>query len=241
MGVYYERLYHEKNMSRSKRYNKIAEKVDSTKTYSVSDAFKALKEVSSAKFDESVEVHVKLGIDAAKADQAIRGVVNLPHGSGKTKRVIVFADSAKAEEGKKAGADIVGGEELIASIKQTEKIDFDVAVATPDMMKKLAPIAKILGPKGLMPSPKTETVTMDIAKVVGELKKGKAEFRSDDSGNVHISIGKVSFGEQKLAENFTEFYNVIKNSRPAAAKGEFIRSVHVTSTMGPSFKINTRA
>ncbi len=228
-------------MSRSKRYNKIAEKVDNTKTYSISDALKAIKEMASAKFDESVEVHVKLGIDAAKADQAIRGVVNLPHGSGKTKRVIVFADSAKAEEGKKAGADIVGGDDLIASIKQTGKIDFDVAVATPDMMKKMAPIAKILGPKGLMPSPKTETVTMDIAKVVGELKKGKAEFRSDDSGNIHISIGKVSFGEEKLTGNFTEFFNVIKNSRPAAAKGEFIKSVHITSTMGPSFKINTRA
>lgn len=228
-------------MSRSKRYNKIAQKVDNLKIYSISEALKLLKEASSAKFDESVEVHVKLGIDAAKADQAIRGVVNLPYGSGKIKRVIVFADSAKAEEGKKAGADIVGGEDLIASIKQIGKINFDVAVATPDMMKKMAPIAKILGPKGLMPSPKTETVTMDIAKVVGELKKGKAEFRSDDSGNVHISIGKVSFGEEKLDRNFTEFFNVIKNSRPVGAKGEFIRSVHISSTMGPSFKINMKA
>lgn len=228
-------------MSRSKRYKKIAEKVDKTKIYLVSEALKGLKENASAKFDESVEVHVRLGIDAGKADQAVRGMVNLPHGSGKTKRVAVFAESAKAEEGKKAGADMVGGDDLIGKIKQTGKIDFDVAVATPDMMKKLAPVAKILGPKGLMPSPKTETVTMDIGKVVGELKKGKAEFRSDDSGNIHIGIGKVSFGEEKLRENFTEFLNTLKNSRPAAAKGDFIKSVHITSTMGPSFKVNFSA
>ena len=228
-------------MARSKRYKKLESKVDKTKIYDIDEAFVLLKSLASAKFDEAVEIHVKLGIDASKADQAIRGMVSLPNGTGKTKRIAVFAESAKADEAKKAGADIVGGEDLIAKIKQSGKIEFDIAVATPDMMKKMAPIAKVLGPKGLMPSPKTETVTMDIGKVVGELKKGKAEFRSDDSGNVHISIGKVSFGDQKLAENFTEFFNVIKNSRPAAAKGEFIRSVHIASTMGPSFKINTRA
>ena len=225
-------------MSRSKRYKKLAEKVDKTKVYVISEALSGLKQASSAKFDESVEVHVRLGIDASKADQAVRGMVNLPHGSGKTKRVAVFAESPKPEEGKKAGADIVGGDDLIGKIKQTGKIEFDVAVATPDMMKKMAPIAKVLGPKGLMPSPKTETVTMDIGKVVGELKKGKAEFRSDDSGNIHIGIGKVSFGEDKLKENFTEFLNTLKSSKPATSKGEFIKSVHISSTMGPSFKIN---
>lgn len=225
-------------MSRSKRYKKIASKVDKTKIYSVDEALKQLKELASAKFDEAVEVHVRLGIDAKKPDQAIRGMVSLPHGAGKAKRVAVFAESAKAEEAEKVGADIVGGEDLIAKIKQTGKIEFDIAVATPDMMKKLAPVAKILGPKGLMPSPKTETVTMDIAKVVGELKKGKAEFRSDDSGNVHISIGKISFDPAKLKENFIEFLNTLKNTRPAAAKGEFIKGAAVSTTMGPALKVN---
>lgn len=227
-------------MPRSKRYKKLENKVDKTKTYTIDDALKQLKDLASAKFDETVEIHVFLGIDAKKPDQAVRGVVNLPHGTGKTKRIIVFAEGAKAQEAKTAGADIVGGEELVASIKQTEKIDFDVAVATPDMMKKMAPIAKVLGPKGLMPSPKTETVTMDIAKIVGELKKGKAEFRTDDSGNVHIAIGKISFDAEKLKQNLTEFLTALKNSRPASAKGEFIKTVSVSSTMGPAMKVDFR-
>jgi large subunit ribosomal protein L1 len=225
-------------MSRSKRYKKLESKVDKTKIYDVDEAFVVLKSLASAKFDEAVEVHVRLGIDAAKADQAIRGMVSLPNGTGKTKKIAVFAESAKADEATKAGADIVGGEDLIAKIKQSGKIDFDIAVATPDMMKKMAPIAKVLGPKGLMPSPKTETVTMDIAKVVGELKKGKAEFRSDDSGNVHISIGKISFDPAKLRENFIEFLNALKNMRPATTKGEFIKGAAITTTMGPSLKVN---
>lgn len=224
-------------MPRSKRYNKLAGKVDKTKVYAIDEALKQLKELASAKFEESVEVHVFLGIDAEKPDQSVRGMVSLPFGTGKSKRIAVFAEGAKAEEAKSAGADVVGGDDLIAKIKQTEKIDFDVAVATPDMMKKMAPVAKILGPKGLMPSPKTETVTIDVGKIVGELKKGKAEFRTDDSGNVHISIGKVSFGEDKLKQNFTEFLTTLKNSRPATAKGEFIKSVSISSTMGPAIKV----
>lgn len=226
---------------RSKRYKKLESKVDKTKIYDIDEAFKILKEIASAKFDEAVEVHVKLGIDASKADQAIRGMVSLPNGTGKTKKIAVFAESAKAEEAKKAGADVVGGEDLIAKIKQTGKIEFDIAVATPDMMKKMAPIAKVLGPKGLMPSPKTETVTMDIAKVVGELKKGKAEFRSDDSGNVHIPIGKISFDPAKLKENFIEFMNTLKNTRPATTKGEFIKGAAVSTTMSPALKVTPRA
>ncbi len=226
---------------RSKRYKKLESKVDKSKIYAIDDALKHLKDLASAKFDETVEVHVFLGIDAKKPDQSVRGMANLPHGAGKIKRIAVFAESAKEEEAKKAGADIVGGNDLIAKIKQTGKIEFDIAVATPDMMKKLAPIAKILGPKGLMPSPKTETVTMDIAKVIGELKKGKAEFRSDDSGNVHISIGKISFDPEKLKENFIEFLRALKNSRPAASKGDFIKGAAVSTTMGPALKVNPRA
>lgn len=224
-------------MPHSKRYNKLAGKIDKTKVYAIDEALKQLKELASAKFDEAVEVHVKLGIDAKRPDQSVRGMVSLPFGTGKIKRIAVFAESAKAEEAKSAGADIVGSEDLIAKIKQTEKIDFDVAVATPDMMKRLSPIAKILGPKGLMPSPKTETVTMDIGKIVGDLKKGKAEFRTDDSGNVHISIGKISFAEEKLKQNFAEFLATLKNSRPATAKGDFIKSVFISSTMGPAIRI----
>jgi len=223
---------------RSKRYKKLESKVDKTKIYDIDEAFAVLKNLASAKFDEAVEVHVRLGIDAGKADQAIRGMVSLPNGAGKIKRIAVFAESVKAGEATKAGADLVGGEDLIAKIKQSGKVEFDIAVATPDMMKKMAPIAKILGPKGLMPSPKTETVTMDIAKIVGELKKGKAEFRSDDSGNVHISIGKISFDTAKLRENFIEFLNTLKTARPATIKGEFIKGAAVSTTMSPSLKVN---
>ncbi len=224
-------------MPRSKRYNKLAEKIDKTKTYTIDEALKQLKELASAKFDEAVEIHVKLGVDAAKSDQAVRAMVTLPHGIGKPKRVAAFAENFKAEEAKTAGADIVGGEELIGEIRQKGKVDFDVAVATPDIMKKMAPIAKILGPKGLMPSPKTETVTMDIAKAIKALKGGRIEFRSDNAGNVHLSIGKVSFDEEKLRENYAEFMEVLKSSRPATAKGEFIKSVFLSSTMGPAIKI----
>lgn len=228
-------------MSTSKRYKKIAEKIDKTKIYPIAEAIKLLKELASAKFDETVEAHVRLGVDAKKSDQAVRGMVTLPHGAGKSKRVAAFAENLKAEEAKSAGADIVGGEELINEIKQKGKTDFDVAVATPDIMKKMAPIAKILGPKGLMPSPKTETVTMDIGKAVKALKGGRTEFRSDNAGNVHLSIGKVSFDSEKLRENYEEFMGVLKNSRPASAKGDFIKSVFLSSTMGPSIKINPRA
>lgn len=225
----------------SKRYKKIAEKVDKTKIYPIAEAIKLLKELASAKFDETVEAHVKLGVDTKKSDQAVRGMVTLPHGTGKSKKVAAFAENLKAEEAKAAGADIVGGEDLINEIKKKGKADFDVAVATPDIMKKMAPIAKILGPKGLMPSPKTETVTMDIAKAVKALKGGRIEFRSDNAGNVHLSLGKVSFESEKLRENYEEFIGVLKNSRPATAKGDFVKSAFLSSTMGPSIRINHRA
>lgn len=224
-------------MLRGKRYDKISVKVDKTKVYGVEEAAKLVKELASTKFDESVEVHVRLGIDAKKTDQMVRGVVPLPHGIGKSKKVAVFAEGEKEKEAREAGADLVGGMELVEKIKQTGSCDFDIAVATPDMMKKISPIAKVLGPKGLMPSPKTETVTMDIARTVKELKKGKVSFRSDDSGNVHQVIGKVSFEPEKIKENFVAFMDALKSTKPATAKGEFIKGIYVTSTMGPSIKV----
>ena len=224
-------------MLRGKRYNKLSVKVDKTKVYGVEDAAKLVKELATTKFDESVEVHVRLGIDVKKTDQMVRGVVALPHGIGKSKKVAVFAEGEKDKEAREAGADLVGGMELVDQIKQTGACDFDIAVATPDMMKKISPIAKVLGPKGLMPSPKTETVTMDIARTVKELKKGKVSFRSDDSGNVHQIIGKVSFEPEKIKENFVAFMDALKATKPATAKGEFIKGIYVTSTMGPSIKV----
>lgn len=224
-------------MSRGKKYKKIAEKIDKTKVYTVDEAAKLVKEFTNSKFDQSVEVHVRLGIDVKKSDQMVRGVVTLPYGIGKSKRVAAFAEGEREREAKEAGADVTGGEQLISEIKQKGSCDFDIAVATPDMMKKLAPIAKILGPKGLMPSPKTETVTMDIAKTVKELKKGKVSFRSDDSANIHQIIGKVSFEQEKIKENFIAFMDALKAAKPATAKGEFIKGIYVTSTMGPSIKV----
>ncbi len=224
-------------MLRGKRYKKIAAKVDKSKIYGVDEAVKLVKESTSVKFDESVEAHIRLGIDVKKTEQMVRGVVTLPFGTGKSKKVAVFAEGEKDKEAREAGADVVGGLELVDQIKQTGACDFDIAVATPDMMKKISPIAKILGPKGLMPSPKTETVTMDIAKTVKELKKGKVSFRSDETGNVHQIIGKVSFEPAKIRENFIAFMEALKATKPAAAKGEFIKGIYIASTMGPSIKV----
>ena len=223
-------------MKRSKRYKSIKEKIDKNKIYSVDEVVEFLIENAKTKFDESVEVHLRTNIDPKQADQLIRGSVVLPHGIGKEKKIAVFAEGDKAVEAKEAGADLVGGEDLIEKIKQTKEIDFDVSVATPEMMRKLAGIAKILGPKGLMPSPKTDTVTMDIKKTVEQLKKGKINFKNDDSGNVHQLVGKVSFGKDKLKENITAYIQVIKDARPSGAKGEFIKNVVVTSTMGVGIK-----
>ena len=224
-------------MKRSKRYKSVKEKIDKNKIYSVDEAVEFLVENAKTKFDEGVEVHLRTNIDPKQADQLIRGAVVLPHGIGKEKKIAVFAEGDKAAEAKEAGADLIGGEDLIGKIKQTKEIDFDISVATPEMMRKLASIAKILGPKGLMPSPKTDTVTMDIKKTVEQLKKGKINFKNDDSGNVHQLVGKVSFGKDKLKENIMIYIQAIKDARPSGAKGEFIKNVVVTSTMGVGIKV----
>lgn len=222
-------------MSRGKKYRFAAEKMEKNKLYSIEEAVKLIKENKIAKFDESVEAHIKLLINAKDGDQQVRGTVMLPRGTGKVKKIAVIT-STKIEEAKKAGADIVGGEEMIAKLK-SEKLNFDILVATPEMMPKLAPIAKILGPKGLMPSPKTETVTEKIKETVGSLKKGKTSFKNDDSGNVHQVFGKLSFSEAELVENFRSLLEALNKAKPKAVKGRFIKSISVCSTMGPGIKI----
>jgi len=228
----------EKTMKRSKRHSALKEQVDSTKVYSIEDAVKMLVGNANSKFNESVEVHMRTGIDPKQADQQIRGTIVLPHGTGKEKRIAVFAEGEKQEDARAAGADVVGGQELIDKIKQTKEVDFDVSVATPEMMKKMASIAKVLGPKGLMPSPKTDTVTVDIKETVEQLKKGKLSFKNDTTGNLHQLVGKISFGEEKLRENIQAFVQNIRDNKPTGAKGEFIKSVTVTSTMGVGIKVN---
>lgn len=225
-----------KYMKRGKKYRSVAEKIDKNKTYSIEEAVKLVKDGKIAKFDESIEAHIRLDIDIKKGEEQVRGSVVFPYGLGKTKRIAVIT-SIKEKEAKDAGADIVGGEDLIAKIK-SGKIEFDVLVATPEMMPKLASIAKILGPKGLMPSPKTETVTQDIKKTVEVLKKGKASFKNDGSGNIHQTFGKMSFDEDKLRENLNSFIEAVKKAKPEAVKGRFIISASICSTMGPGIKIS---
>ncbi len=222
---------------RSKRYTEALQKVDRTKTYSIADALALARETGNTKFDGSLEVHVRLGIDPSKSDQQIRGTVVLPHGTGKTKRIIAFVGPDKQAEAKEAGADIVGGENLIEEIKKTGKLDFDIAIATPDMMPKLAVVAKVLGPRGLMPSPKNETITQNLKKTVGELKKGKINFKSDDTANVHQAVGKTSFNEAQLKENYDAFMDALKKVKPASSKGTFIKSISISSSMGPGIKV----
>jgi len=205
------------------------------KKYEISEAIKLVKENSKAKFDESVEVHIHTGIDPKKGEQQLRATVVLPHGTGKSKKVAVFTEDEK--EAKSAGADIVGGDELIQKIKTKGVIDFDIAVATPDMMPKLAKIAKILGPKGLMPSPKNETITKDIAQTVKDLKGGKIAFKNDDTSNIHQIIGKVSWDDKKLVENFEALMQAVNKNKPNGIKGLFINSISVCSTMGKSVKV----
>lgn len=224
-------------MKRSKRYQAVAKKIDKNKAYELGEAVKLIKETATTKFDSSVEVHVKTGIDTGKSDQQIRGTITLPHGTGKTIRIAAFVGGGKEKEAKEAGADIVGEQNLIDEIKKTSKLDFDVAVATPDMMPKLAVIAKILGPRGLMPSPKNETITTNLKKTIDALKKGKVNFRSDSTGNVHLLIGKTSFTEQQLTENFTAFLEALKKTKPASAKGVFIQGISLASSMGPGLKV----
>lgn len=210
---------------------------DKLKTYSIEEAIGLTKNLSKTKFDASVEIHFRLGIDPKKGDQQIRSAVSLPHGTGKTVKVAAFVSPEKEKEVKKAGADYVGGEDLIAKIKKTEKTDFQVAVAEPAMMRNLSQIAKILGTRGLMPSPKNDTVTPDPAKAVAELKKGKVSFKNDDTGNIHVAIGKVSFDNKKLLENYETLLGSIKKVKPAGSKGIYIKNISISSSMGPGIKI----
>ncbi len=224
-------------MKQSKRFIEASKMVDMTKAYVPEDAIKLVVDTATAKFDESVELHVKLGVDSRHADQQVRGVVVLPHGTGKTKKVLVIAKGAKADEATAAGADYVGGEEYINKIKNENWFDFDVCVTTPEMMGLVGRIGKILGPKGLMPNPKSGTVTMDVTKAVNEIKAGKVEYRLDKTNIIHVAIGKKSFGAEKLMDNYNTIYDAIVKAKPAAAKGQYIKSVSVSSTMGPGIKI----
>ena len=225
----------------SKRFKDTKTKVDRTKHYTNAEAVALVKACASAKFDETVEIAMNLGIDPKKGDQQIRGTVTLPHGTGKTKRVAAFVDSANETAAKNAGADIVGTEETIEQIVATGKIDFDVAVAVPAMMPKLAKAAKILGPRGLMPNPKTDTVGPNIEKMIQDQKGGKISFKNDDTRNVHIVVGKASFDETKLAENLAAVIEAIKKAKPSSSKGIYIKSAVVSSTMGPGVKLDTTA
>lgn len=221
-----------------KRINELKGKVDKTKTYELAEAITLLKETSNVKFDASVEIHARLGIDPKKSDQQIRATVVLPHGTGKTKKVAAFVGPNDAAAAKAAGADLVLDEEDIKAIKDTGKADFDVAVATPEMMPKLAVAAKVLGPKGLMPNPKTDTVGTDVAGMVGALKKGKAAFKNDDTANIHQAVGKVSFSDEQLTENIAAFMDALRKVKPQSMKGTYIKSLYLTTTMGPSVKVD---
>lgn len=222
---------------KSKRYQEEMKKIDAKKVYSPTEALQLIKEGAKTKFDQSVEVHIRLGIDPKAPDQIVRGGVVLPHGTGQTKKVIAFVTPDLAEQAKKAGADLIGDEETINTIRTTGRCDFEVAVAVPQVMKKLGPIARILGQKGLMPNPKNETVTTNVSKTIADIKKGKANFRSDDSGNLHQVIGKVSFAAEHLSENFTTLIDAVQKSKPDTLKGTFFNSVSLCSSMGPSIRV----
>ena len=223
---------------RGKKYAAAAANIDKAALYDADKALALVAENAKAKFDESVEVHIKLGVDGRHADQQVRGAIVLPHGTGKSKKVLVFAKGPKAEEAEKAGADYVGAEELAQKIQSENWFDFDVVVATPDMMAVVGRLGKVLGPKGLMPNPKSGTVTMDVEKALNEIKAGKVEYRLDKANIIHTAIGKASFGPEKLNDNFNALMEAIIKAKPAAAKGQYLRSVTVASTMGPGVKIN---
>ena len=225
-------------MKRGKKYVEAAKAIDRGTLYDVADAVALVKKTAVAKFDETIEAHIRTGCDGRHADQQIRGAVVLPHGTGKKVRILVFAKDAKAEEAKAAGADFVGGEELIPKIQNENWFEFDVVVATPDMMGVVGRLGRVLGPKGLMPNPKAGTVTMDVAKAVQDLKAGKIEYRLDKTNIIHVPIGKASFTEEQLNENFQTLIDAIIKAKPAAAKGQYIRSATLTSTMGPGVKLN---
>ena len=225
-------------MFRGKKYQESAKQIDRSVQYEAAEGMALICKTASAKFDETVELHVKLGVDSRHADQQVRGAIVLPHGTGKTQRVLVFAKANKADEARAAGADYVGDLDMVEKIQKENWFEFDVVVATPDMMGVVGRLGKVLGPKGLMPSPKAGTVTMDVTKAINEIKAGKVEYRLDKTNIIHCPIGKVSFGAEKLTENFTALINAIIKAKPAAAKGQYIRSCTVASTMGPGIKIN---
>ena len=225
-------------MKRGKRYTELAKLVDRSVSYDPSEAVRLVVETGKAKFDEMVELHVRLGVDSRHADQQVRGAVVLPHGTGRTKRVLVIAKGPKADEAQAAGAEYVGAEEFIDKIANENWFDFDALIATPDMMPKLGRLGKVLGPKGLMPTPKAGTVTMDVAKAVTDIKAGKIEYRLDKTNIIHCPIGKVSFGQEKLEENFKTIMEAIIKAKPSAAKGQYLKNVSICSTMGPGIRVN---
>ena len=227
-------------MKRGKKYQEAQKLIEKDKLYEANEAFEIIEKMPKAKFDETVELHVKLGVDSKHADQQVRGTVVLPHGTGKTQKVLVFAKGEKAKEAEAAGADFVGAEELIPKIEKENWFDYDVIVATPDMMGVVGRLGKVLGPKGLMPNPKSGTVTMDVTKAIQEIKSGKVEYRLDKTNIIHLGFGKVSFGAQKLTENYNYIIDAIIKAKPSAAKGQYIKSVAVTTTMGPSIFINQK-
>ena len=226
-------------MFRGKKYQESAKKIDRNALYDTADAMKLVVDTATAKFDETVELHVKLGVDSRHADQQVRGAIVLPHGTGKTVRVLVFAKGDKADAAREAGADYVGEMDMVEKIQKENWFDFDVVVASPDMMGVVGRLGKVLGPKGLMPSPKAGTVTPDVAKAVQEVKAGKIEYRLDKANIIHVPIGKASFGPEKLEENLKVVMDAIVKAKPAAAKGQYIRSATVASTMGPGIKLNS--
>ncbi|MBQ0012671.1 MAG: 50S ribosomal protein L1 [Clostridiales bacterium] len=225
-------------MKRGKRYEELAKLVDRSVSYDPSEAVRLVVETGKAKFDEMVELHVRLGVDSRHADQQVRGAVVLPHGTGRTKRVLVIAKGPKADEATAAGAEYVGAEEYIDKIAKENWFEFDALIATPDMMPKLGRLGKVLGPKGLMPTPKAGTVTMDVAKAVTDIKAGKIEYRLDKTNIIHCPIGKVSFGQEKLEENFKTIMDAIIKAKPSAAKGQYLKNVSICATMGPGIRVN---
>ncbi len=225
-------------MKRGKKYQEAAKQIDRSQLYEMADAIALVKKAAVAKFDETIEAHIRTGCDGRHADQQIRGAVVLPHGTGKTVRVLVFAKNQKADEAQAAGADYVGGDELIPKIQNEGWLDFDVVVATPDMMGVVGRLGRVLGPKGLMPNPKAGTVTMDVTKAIADIKAGKIEYRLDKSNIIHVPIGKASFTEEQLSDNFQTLMDAVVKARPAALKGTFLKSVVIAPTMGPGVKLN---
>lgn len=227
-------------MSQGKRYQEALKLVDKTKLYDAKEALEVIEKMPKTKFDQTVELHARLGVDSKFADQQVRGTVVLPHGTGKSKKVLVFAKGDKAKEAEAAGADFVGAEELVPKIEKENWFDYDVIVATPDMMGIIGRLGKVLGPKGLMPNPKSGTVTMDVTKAITEIKAGKVEYRLDKNNIIHLSFGKVSFGIQKLLENYEKIIEAIIKAKPASAKGQYIKSVSISTTMGPGLYIDQK-